>query len=46
MKKIYMFMAAAAIVSLTSCDLDLYPQTGYNEGNVDVLPSFLEPLGK
>lgn len=36
MKKIYMFMAAAAIVSLTSCDLELYPQTGYSEGNVEV----------
>ena len=26
----------ASVVSLASCDLDLYPQTGYNEGNVKV----------
>ena len=26
----------ASVVSLASCDLDLYPETGYNEGNVKV----------
>ena len=26
----------ASVVSLASCDLDLYPETGYNEGNVNV----------
>ena len=36
MKKIYRFMALAAIVSLASCELDLYPETGYNSGNVEV----------
>ena len=29
-------MAIASIVSLASCELDLYPETGYNEGNVQV----------
>ena len=36
MKKIYRIMALAAIVSLASCELDLYPETGYNSGNVQV----------
>ena len=36
MKKIYRIMAVASIVSLASCELDLYPVTGYNEGNVVV----------
>ena len=36
MKKIYGFMAIASIVSLASCELNLYPETGYNEGNVQV----------
>ena len=36
MKKIYRFMAIASIVSLASCELNLYPETGYNEGNVQV----------
>ena len=36
MKKIYRIMALAAIVSLASCELDLYPETGYNSGNVVV----------
>ena len=29
-------MAIASIVSLASCELNLYPETGYNEGNVQV----------
>lgn len=36
MKKIFRFLALASIVSLASCELDLYPVTGYNENNVDV----------
>lgn len=36
MKRIYKFLAIASIFSLASCDLDLYPETGYNEGNVNV----------
>lgn len=37
MKKIYYTIAAlASIAMLSACDLDLYPETGYNEGNVKV----------
>ncbi len=36
MKRIYKFLMIASIFSLASCDLDLYPETGYNEGNVEV----------
>ena len=36
MKRIYKFLAVASIFCLASCDLDLYPETGYNEGNVNV----------
>ena len=36
MKKIINIIAFAAIAFLTSCDLDLYPETSYNEGNVKV----------
>ena len=25
-----------SLVALVSCDLDLFPETGYNEGNVEV----------
>lgn len=36
MKKIYYFSAAVITgVLLTGCDLDLYPEMGYNEGNVE-----------
>jgi hypothetical protein len=36
MKRIYKLLMLASVVSLASCDLDLYPETGYNEGNVKV----------
>ena len=36
MKKIFEMIAIASIGLLTACDLDLYPETGYNEGNVEV----------
>jgi len=36
MKKIYTILALAALVALPSCDLDLYPLTSYNEGNVTI----------
>ena len=36
MKKIYTILALASLIVLSSCDLNLYPETGYNEGNVKV----------
>lgn len=36
MKKIIGFIALALLFLLPSCELDLYPETGYNEGNVKV----------
>ena len=36
MKKIYTILALASLIVLSSCDLNLYPETGYNEGNVTV----------
>lgn len=36
MKKKYIIAAAVSVLSVVSCDLDLYPETGYNEGNVTV----------
>lgn len=34
MKKTYRIFALASLIVLSSCELDLYPETGYNEGNV------------
>ena len=42
MKKIFEFMALGALCALVSCDLDLYPLTGFNEGNVTVEGSTTE----
>lgn len=36
MKKIYTIFALASLIVLSSCELTLYPETGYNQGNVDV----------
>ena len=36
MKKIYTILSLASLIVLSSCDLNLYPETGYNEGNVTV----------
>ena len=36
MKTKYIFIAALSVLTAVSCDLDLYPETGYNEGNVKV----------
>ena len=36
MKKIYTSLSLASLIVLSSCDLNLYPETGYNEGNVTV----------
>lgn len=36
MKRIYNVIAVAAVLSFSSCELDLYPVTSYNEGNVTV----------
>lgn len=36
MKKIFTFIAIASLFTLASCELDLYPITSYNEGNVTV----------
>ncbi len=36
MKKIFNTIAILSIFALASCDLDLYPVTSYNEGNVNV----------
>ena len=36
MKKKYIFIAALAMLTAVSCDLNLFPETGYNEGNVKV----------
>ena len=36
MKRIFNILAAALLLTLTSCVLDLYPITGYSEGNVTV----------
>lgn len=36
MKKTFVIISLVSLVSLASCDLDLYPETGYNEGNVFV----------
>ena len=36
MKKIYTILSLASLIVLSSCDLNLYPETGYNEGNVKV----------
>ena len=34
MKKKYILMTLLAAFALTSCNLDLFPETDYNEGNV------------
>lgn len=36
MKKIYTILALASLIVLSSCELTLYPETGYSEGNVTV----------
>ena len=36
MKKIYTIFATASLIALSSCELNLYPETGYSEGNVTV----------
>lgn len=36
MKKKYIFIALLPMLAVTSCDLDLFPETVYNEGNVKV----------
>ena len=36
MKKINTIFALASLIILSSCELTLYPETGYNEGNVTV----------
>lgn len=36
MKKTYIMAAFASLFCLSSCDLNLFPETGYNEGNVKV----------
>ena len=36
MKKTLILLSIASVAAFTSCDLDLYPETGYNEGNVKV----------
>lgn len=36
MKNKYLIMAVAAASVLASCDLELYPETGFNEGNVQI----------
>lgn len=36
MKKIYTILALASLIVLSSCELNLYPETGYSEGNVKV----------
>lgn len=36
MKKIFNILALAAAMTVAACDLDLYPVTSYNEGNVKV----------
>ena len=36
MKKKYIFTALLSVLALSSCDLNLFPETGYNEGNVEV----------
>ena len=36
MKKIFTILSLASLVVLSSCELNLYPETGYNEGNVKV----------
>ena len=36
MKKIYSILALASLIVLSSCELNLYPETGYSEGNVKV----------
>lgn len=36
MKKIFKTIALSSLLVMTACDLDLFPETGYNEGNVIV----------
>lgn len=36
MKKKYILIASLSILAVASCNLDLYPVTGYNEGNVKI----------
>ena len=36
MKKIFRILSIVSALSLSACDLDLYPVTSYNEGNVTV----------
>ena len=36
MKKIYTILTLASLIVLSSCELNLYPETGYSEGNVKV----------
>ena len=36
MKKIFTILSLASLVVLSSCELNLYPEDGYNEGNVKV----------
>ena len=36
MKKIYTIFALASLIVLSSCELTLYPETGYSEGNVTI----------
>ncbi|HBH08010.1 MAG TPA: RagB/SusD family nutrient uptake outer membrane protein [Rikenellaceae bacterium] len=36
MKKKYILTAMLSVLAFSSCDLDLFPETSYNEGNVEV----------
>ena len=36
MNRKYLLLASISMMTAVSCDLDLYPETSYNEGNVNV----------
>ena len=36
MNRKYLLLASISMMAAVSCDLDLYPETSYNEGNVNV----------